>query len=980
MEMDSLVAKLNSLKETLEGDIKYDLITKTIYATDASDYKEQPVAVAWPKGVSDLRKILSFSSEEKIGVTIRAAGTSLAGQVVSSGIIADISRYMNRILEVNREEMWVRVEPGVVLDELNMYLRPYGLFFGPETSTSSRCNMGGMAGNNSCGSHSLVYGSTRDHTIELKTLLSDGSVANFGPVDKNTFDKKCRQDNLEGKIYRNIKEILDDPENQKSIREGYPDPRIPRRNTGYALDLLLDSEVFDSRSGKQFNFCRLLAGSEGTLAVTTEIKLNLVPLPPAFKTLVCVHHREREEAFQANLVVLKFKPTAVELTDDRILELTKDNLSQKNNRFFIDGEPGAIMMVEFARDSLEEVESVTAEMIKALKEAGYGYSYPVVRGSDMAKAWELRKAGLGVLGKMKGDGRTVSLVEDTAVRVEDLPAYMDDFARLLAVYGKDSVYHAHIGTGELHIRPVLNLKDPGDVELFRTIGIETARLVKKYRGSLSGEHGDGRLRGEFIPLILGEANYKLLKKLKASWDPENILNPGKIVDTPLMNTFLRYEPGMVTPEIETIYDFSSTEGIIRAAEKCNGSGDCRKSLKLGGTMCPSFMATMDEEKCTRARANILREFLSKTNSDPWDHREIYDILDLCLACKGCKSECPSGVDIAKMKSEYLQHWYDKHGVPLRTMLIAYISTFNRLGSFAPKFYNFFLKNKVLSGLLKKSIGFASERSIPLVYKTSLKKWIGKNLTRLNPAMPIGKLCLFVDEFTNYNDTEAGIAAIRLLTALNYKVEVAEHDLSARTFISKGLLRKARKIAVNNINALYDVINENLPLVGIEPSAILGFRDEYPDLVDDGLREKSKKIAGNSYMIDEFIANEFRAGRIKRESFTGNDLQIILHAHCQQKAVSSSACSIEMLSIPANYKVSEIPSGCCGMAGSFGYEKEHFELSKKIGDLVLFPEIRNSSSDVVVAAPGTSCRHHIKDGTGRTAKPPVVILFEALKYG
>jgi Fe-S oxidoreductase len=797
-------------------------------------------------------------------------------------------------------------------------------------------------------------------------------------MDNFAFEKKCRQDNLEGNIYRNIKDILDNSENKKSIREGYPDPRIPRRNTGYALDLLLDSELFDNKSGKKFNFCKLLAGSEGTLAVTTEIKLNLVPLPPAFKTLVCVHHKYREEAFRANLVALKFKPTAVELTDDRILELTKDNLSQKNNRFFLEGEPGAITMVEFARDSPEEVESVTDELINALKKAGYGYAYPVVRGKDMAKVWELRKSGLGVLGKMKGDGRTVSLVEDTAVRVEDLPAYMDDFAKLLAKYGKDSVYHAHIGTGELHIRPVLNLKDREDVGLFRTIGIETATLVKKYRGSLSGEHGDGRLRGEFIPIILGDANYRLLKNLKSSWDPYNILNPGKIVDTPLMNTYLRYEPGTVTPEIETVYDFSSTEGIIRAAEKCNGSGDCRKSVKLGGTMCPSFMATMDEDKCTRARANILREFLSRQDSDPWDHKEIYEILDLCLACKGCKSECPSGIDIAKMKSEYLQHWYDKHGVPLRTFLIAYITTFNKLGSSVPAFYNFFLKNKVLSGILKKTIGFAAERSIPLVYKTSLDRWVKKNLAGLNPARPVGSICLFVDEFTNYNDTETGIAAIKLLTSLNYEVRVAKHDLSARTFISKGLLRKARQIAENNINALAGVVSENLPLIGIEPSAILGFRDEYPDLVNPGLRVDAKRIAANSYLIDEFIANEYRAGRIKNESFNNKNLQILLHAHCQQKAVSSSACSFNMLSIPVNYKVREIPSGCCGMAGAFGYEKEHYELSKKIGDLVLFPEIRNSSNDIAVAAPGTSCRHHIKDGTGRIAKHPVVILYEALK--
>ena len=976
--MDSFITRLDNLKENLEGELKYDLITKTIYSTDASDYKEQPTAVAWPKGAPDIKKILLFASKENIGVTIRAAGTSLAGQVVGPGIIADISRYMTRILEVNTNERWVRVEPGVVLDELNMFLKPMGLFFGPETSTSNRCNIGGMVGNNSCGSHSLVYGSTRDHTLELKTILSDGSEAIFGPVDKSTFQQKCSQNNLEGKIYRNIRELLDNAENQRNIRDGYPDPRIPRRNTGYALDLLLDSEIFDNKSQNHFNFCRLLAGSEGTLAVTTEIKLNLVPLPPAYKTLVCVHHHNRDEAFKANLVALKFKPTAVELTDDRILELTKDNLSQKNNRFFLDGNPGAITMVEFARGSNEEVESVTREMIAAMKEAGYGYSYPVIRGGDMARAWELRKAGLGVLGKMKGDGRSVSLVEDTAVRVEDLPAYMDDFAKLLAKHGKDSVYHAHIGTGELHIRPVLNLKDPGDVELFRTIGIETARLVKKYRGSLSGEHGDGRLRGEFIPMILGEANYELLKKLKESWDPESILNPGKIIDTPLMNTFLRFIPGAPTPDLDTVYDFSSTEGIIRAAEKCNGSGDCRKSIRIGGTMCPSFMATMDEEDCTRARANILREFLGRTNSDPWNHKEIYEILDLCLACKGCKSECPSGVDIAKMKSEYLQHWYDKHGVPLRTLLIAYISTFNKVGSFIPGIYNFFLKNKTFSGLFKKSIGFAAERSMPLIGKTSLRKWIRKELDKLNPANPVRTIWLFIDEFTDFNDTETGIAAVRLLTTLGYSVKVAENDLSARTFISKGLLRKARKIAIRNINIFSDLIDENRPLIGIEPSAILGFRDEYPDLINGDLKEKSRKIAANSFLIDEFIANEFRAGRIMRESFTKGNLEILLHAHCQQKAVSSSACSIDMLSIPENYIVSEIPSGCCGMAGSFGYEREHYELSNKIGNLVLFPEIRNSSPEVIIAAPGTSCRHHIKDGTGRTAKHPVEILYEALK--
>lgn len=975
--MNSVSTKLDLLKENLEGDLKYDIVTRTIYSTDASDYKEMPVAVVWPKGISDLRKVLRFASEEKTGLTLRAAGTSIAGQVVTSGIVADISRYMNRIIEVNRDEKWVRVEPGVVLDELNIFLKPFELFFGPETSTSNRCNLGGMVGNNACGSHSLVYGSTRDHTIEIKALLSDGSEVLFGPVSRKTFNEKCDLDNLEGTIYRNIRDILSDTENRKSIKEEYPDPSIPRRNTGYALDLLLGTKVFEEGSDKQFNFCKLLAGSEGTLAITTEIKLNLEDLPPRHKALVCVHHKKRDEAFLANLIALKFNPAAVELTDDRILALTRDNLSQKENRFFIDGEPGAIMIVEFARNSEDEVNSVANDLINALKAAGYGYSYPVIRGKDMAKVWALRKAGLGILGNMKGDGRPVSLVEDTSVRVEDLPFYMEEFGEMLARYGKDSVYHAHIGTGELHLRPVLNLKDPDDVELFRTIALETARLVKKYRGSLSGEHGDGRLRGEFIPLMLGEHNYKLLKDVKKCWDPDNILNPGKITDTPSMNTQLRYKPGTITREIETIYDFSSTDGIIRAAEKCNGSGDCRKSVVFGGTMCPSFMATRDEECSTRARANLLREFLSKEDADPWNHKEVYNILDLCLGCKGCKSECPSGVDIAKLKSEYLQHWYDRHHVPLRTLLIAYITAFNRIGSFIPGIYNYFLGNKFFSGLLKKSIGFADRRSIPMIYRTSLRKWIKKNLSKLNPDNPHGTVCLFVDEFTNYNDTRTGIAAIKLLTSLNYRIVTVNHNISARTFISKGLLRKAGKISRKNISVLGEIINESLPLVGIEPSAILGFRDEYPDLAGAGLKEKAMKVAGNSYLIDEFIDKEYREGRIMRESFTSKNLEILLHAHCQQKAVSSSSPSISMLSIPENYRVKEIPSGCCGMAGSFGYEKEHYDLSQKIGELVLFPEIRNSSNDVVIAAPGTSCRHHIKDGTGRKAMHPVEILYEAM---
>jgi FAD/FMN-containing dehydrogenase/Fe-S oxidoreductase len=975
--MDSFYSRLDALSESLDGDLKYDSLTTTIYSTDASVYKERPLAVAWPRGVSDIRKLLSFAVQEGSSLTLRAGGTSLAGQVVSSGIIVDVSRFMNKILEIDRENRWARVEPGVVLDELNMQLKKYGLFFGPETSTSNRCNIGGMVGNNACGSHSLVFGSTRDHTIELKTVLSDGSEAIFGPVDKDTFGKKCKSHNLEGEIYRNIKDILEDKANQESIRKDYPDPKIHRRNTGYALDLLLNSDMFDERSERHFNFCNLLAGSEGTLAVTIEIKLNLVPLPPANKALVCVHLKKRDEAFRANLIALKYNPAAVEMMDSRILELTEGNLSQRSNRFFLEGKPGAILIVEFFRATKKEIDKDIAEMINEFRSAGYGYSFPIVSGKDIAKVWELRKAGLGVLANMKGDSKPVAVIEDTAVNAEQLPDYMADIEKMLSGYQKEAVFHAHIGSGELHLRPILNLKYESDVLLFRAIGLDTARLVKKYNGSLSGEHGDGRLRGEFIPIILGEHNYELLKRLKKIWDPKNLLNPGKIINTPVMNSCLRYTPGKSTPEISTIFDFSTTDGILKAAERCNGSADCRKSSKIGGVMCPSYMATLDEDKSTRARANVLREFLGD-KSDPWNHKEIHEILDLCLGCKGCKSECPSGVDIAKIKSEYLQHWYDRHGIPLRTMLIGYISHLNRIGSMAPSVYNFLISAGITSTLIKKITGFASGRSIPLMYEISLRKWIRKNISKINPQNPTGSVCLFIDEFTNYNDTETGIAAIRLLTMLNYRVVTADHYESARTFISKGMLRKASKVIRKNIQVLSGIISSELPLIGIEPSAILGFRDEYPELAGNDLKGKAEELAGNCYLVEEFIVRELRAGNIDRKWFTEEKASIFLHAHCQQKAIASSSSSIEMLSIPENYTVAEIPSGCCGMAGSFGYEKEHYELSNKVGELVLFPEIRQLPKETVVAAPGTSCRHHIKDGTGRTALHPAVILYGALK--
>ncbi|MBE0662029.1 MAG: FAD-binding protein [Bacteroidales bacterium] len=970
--------KLTELASKLKGDLFTDYPSRLLYATDASVYREVPLAVARPKDKEDIRTLIHFARKFNTSLIPRTAGTSLAGQVVGEGIVVDISKHMTKVLEINREEKWVRVEPGVILDEMNKLLEPLGLFFGPETSTSNRCMIGGMLGNNSCGAHSLVYGSTRDHTLSVKALLYDGTEVEFGALNQSEFEEKCEGSNLENSLYRQIREMLSANVNQEQILKGFPEKIIKRRNTGYAIDLLLDCEPFTS-NGPDFNFSRLLAGSEGTLAFFTEIKLNLVPLPPKEKALVCVHCLTLEEAFRGNLVALKHGPVAVELMDKVIIEQTANNIEQRKNRFFIQGNPAAILIIEFACATQEDLMDRITKMEQAMRELGYGYHFPVIRGKDIGKVWTLRKAGLGLLSNIPGDAKPVAVIEDTAVNPAFLPEYIAEFQELLKRFNLDCVYYAHIATGELHLRPVLNLKDPEYVELFRKLAYETALLVKKFKGSLSGEHGDGRLRGEFIPLMIGEHNYKLVQSVKEMWDPHNIFNPKKIVDNPPMNTSLRYEPGAEVREPETIFDFSDTLGILRAAEQCNGSGDCRKTEVIGGTMCPSYMGTRDEYTTTRARANILREFLTRSNkANPYDHQEIYDIMDLCLSCKACKAECPSSVDITKYKAEFLQHWYDANGIPLRTRAIAYITSLNKLAMILPGLYNGFVKNKFTSGLLKKFLGFATDRSMPLLGKTTLKQWARRNTPKLQN--PIGKVFLFADEFTNYNDIETGKAAIRLLSLLGYEVVIPKHVESGRTFLSKGLLRSARKKAIANVTMLKDIVSENTPLIGIEPSAILTFRDEYGDLLNGELKESAKALAKNALMFDEFIMREVEAGKIDSSIFTSEPRHVKLHGHCHQKALSTTGPTKAMLSLPAKYKVEEMKTGCCGMAGSFGYEKEHYDLSMKIGELVLFPEVRNSDNETIIAAPGTSCRHQIKDGTGKTALHPIEVLLNAVSKG
>jgi FAD/FMN-containing dehydrogenase/Fe-S oxidoreductase len=972
-------ADFGILKQSLDGEVFTDTVHLIAYATDASAYRETPVAVAYPKNVADIKKLIDFARAKKIPLIPRTAGTSLAGQVVGNGIVVDVSRYLNRILEINEAERWVMVEPGVVLDELNKILEKSELFFAPETSTSSRCMIGGMVGNNSCGAHSLVYGSTRDHLLEVHALLSDGSEVVFNNLNHGQFLQKCNQQNLEGSIYRQIHQLLSDKEIREEITLQYPDKSIRRRNTGYAMDLLMDSVPFCT-DGEDFSFCKLIAGSEGTLAFITKIKLNLVPLSPPVKGLVCVHLLSVPEALHANLIALKFKPVSIELMDKAIMDLSKESLGQSRNRFFIEGDPGAILIVEFAEESEDVLLQKSREMEQAMRQSGYGYHFPLVRGSDIKNVWDLRKAGLGVLSNYPGDAKPVSVIEDTAVSPDLLPEFISDLQQVLDRLQLSVVYYAHIATGEIHVKPVLNLKSETDVEKFRTVAYETALLVKKYKGSLSGEHGDGRLRGEFIPLMIGEKNYQLLKEIKHCWDPAAVFNPGKITDTPVMSRMLRYDTGLKNKEIASIFDFSKEQGMLRAIEKCNGSADCRKTEIMGGTMCPSYMATRNEKNTTRARANILREFLthsSKLNS--FDHSEIYEVMDLCLSCKGCMSECPSNIDMAKFKAEFLQHYYDANGSTLRSKLVADITSISRMGSVFPTVYNFFVSNKITARVVKSTLGFAEKRSLPKLHKCTLRQWFRRFEKQKNTSiLTKGKVWFFIDEFTKFIDCETGITAIKLLTHMGYNVCVPRHKQSGRTYLSKGFLRKAVTLANYNVAVLSKIISDNEPLIGIEPSAILTFRDEYAVLVSNELKQKAENLSKNCLLFEEFFMQEFSKGNINSDDFINAETLVKLHGHCHQKSIATIAATKQMLEIIPGIKVEEIKSGCCGMAGSFGFEKEHYEVSMQIGELVLFPEIRKSERNVIIAAPGTSCRQQIFDGTGRKARHPLEIMYSFLK--
>jgi FAD/FMN-containing dehydrogenase/Fe-S oxidoreductase len=958
---------LQALKSRLKGTLHLDALHKALYATDASVYRKTPLAVAVPKDLSDLQTLAAFAQEQRLTLIPRAAGTSLAGQCVGNGIVVDTSKHFTEILTLDPTAKTVTLEPGVIRDDLNRQLQPQGLFFGPNTSTSNRCMLGGMVGNNSSGSTSIKYGVTRDKVLALETVLSDGSVVTFSEITSDAFIQKTSLETLEGRIYKQLYEALSQEMVQQEIKKQFPKPDIHRRNTGYAIDALLDSDLFGGNNPK-INVAKLVCGSEGTLAFTTKITLQLEELPPQESVMVTSHFTSIQESMEAVVVAMKHDLYTCELMDKVILDCTKNNREQSPNRFFLKGDPQAILMLEVKADTKDHAAQKASVLIADLESHGFGYCHPKIFGADIDKVMDLRKAGLGLLGNIIGDKKAVACIEDTAVSLEDLPNYIKEFTQLMERYQQDAVYYAHAGAGELHLRPILNLKKKADVKLFREITTETAKLVKKYKGSFSGEHGDGIVRAEFIPLMIGEQNYKLLRQIKYTFDPDSVFNKGKIVDAFRMDDNLRYQIEREEPKVDTLFNFKDNEGILRFAEKCNGSGDCRKPSEAGGTMCPSYRATKNEKDTTRARANALREFL--TNSDKvnkFDHQELKEVFDLCLSCKACATECPSNVDVATLKAEFQYQYQEANGYSFRNKLFAKNADYAKLGSRFSGLTNWVLNTK----LSKTVMGIAQERSIPKIAAETLRYWFAKqNFKKQEKSVQ-----LFCDEFTNYYDVTVGKDAIILLETLGYSVSLVKHAESGRSLISKGFLKEAKQVANTNITIFKNLISKDLPLIGIEPSAILTFKDEYLRLADDEIA--AKEIASHTFTIETFLQQEFKNGNINETQFSSEEKTLKIHGHCHQKALTNASATFEVLTIPENYTATIYSSGCCGMAGSFGYEKEHYDISMQIGEESIFNKVRNTNLETEIAASGTSCRHQIFDGTQRIAKHPVTILREAL---
>ena len=953
------------LRRRVDGEVRFDPFSRVLYSTDASIYQMEPVGVVIPRGVEDVLAVMEVARDSGVPVLPRSGGTSLAGQTVNHAIVLDFSKYLDQMLEVNQEEHWARVQPGIVLDQLNRQLMSRGLMYAPDPTTASRACVGGGIGNNTCGSHSVIYGKTLDHVKELHTVLSNASQTHFRPLEARELEVKLSRDNLESDIYRGVRQIAQD--NSAEIESRYP--KIQRRISGYNLD--------DFLGDRPVNLSEIVVGSEGTLCVVTEAKINLVPRP----TMTCLsilHFKDIFESSEATMRVLEHNPSVVEVIDKMLLDRSRDSLGFAQNLSFIEGDPGAVLLVEFYGESEAELTSKMEALQADMARQGMGYAcVNLLSKAEQSNVWNIRKAGLGLLMSIHGDAKPLPFVEDTAVDPSKLAPFVRRFDEIVRSHGTEAGYYGHASVGCLHIRPLVSLKDSEGIARMVAIADEISDLVKEFGGSMSGEHGDGIVRGVWTEKMFGPQIYDAFRKLKQTFDPEGIMNPGKIIDCPPMTENLRYGPDYQTAAIATTLDFSADTDFAGAVEMCNGMGACRQH---GGVMCPSYLATRDEEHSTRGRANLLRAALSGDLPDgAMTSRRLYDALDLCLECKGCKSECPSGVDMAKLKYEFLENYYQSNPMPLRSKVFAHINRFSRWGSrFAP-FSNWAVASPVGRLLSRTLLGVHPQRRLPPFASRDFPSWFDSRVdshekTSAAPAPAVrNKVALFNDTFMNYNYPEIGIACVEVLEAAGFEVELVNAGCCGRPMLSKGLVKEAAQQARNNIGRLYALPEQGIPIVGCEPSCLLTLRDEYPELLQD---ERAQAVAQGSYLIDEFLAMLQDQGRLELD-FRDVGKKVMFHGHCHQKSLVGTASSLHVLGLPPGFQVELIDSGCCGMAGSFGFEKEHYDISMKIGDQALFPAINAKDSDWEVAVMGVSCRQQVEHGTGRRARHLVEVLRDAL---
>lgn len=950
------------LRGRVSGDVKFDPATRVLYSTDASIYQMEPVGVVIPRNVEDVLAVIEVANQTGVPVLPRAGGTSLAGQTVNHAIVTDFSKYLNQIIEVNKEEMWARVQPGIVLDDLNRQLAPYGLMYAPDPTTSSRACVGGGVGNNTCGAHSVIYGKTLDHIKELDVILSDGTQTHFQPLNAMELEAKLNGVGLESDIYRGVRCLAQ--ENVAEIEARFPN--IMRRVSGYNLDEFVTDSAF--------NMSKMIVGSEGTLCVVTEVKINLV-LRPTMTALAVVHFGDIFGASEAVQHILEHGPSSIEIMDRNVLERSRASTGLGNNMAFIEGSPGAILVVEFYGDTEAELTDKTTKLKDDMARLGHGYStVNMLDSSGQASVWAVRKQGLGLLMSMHGDAKPLPFVEDTAVDPGNMGDFVRRFDEIVRNHDTEAAYYGHASVGCLHIRPVVSLKNQEGVDKMVSIADEISDLVKDFGGTLSGEHGDGIVRGVWNEKMFGPDIYKLFQELKATFDPNGLMNPNKIIDTPAMDQNLRYGPDYRAVTQPSKLDFSIDTDFAGAIEMCNGMGACRK---LEGHMCPSYIATRDEEHSTRGRANLLRAAMSgKMPEITMTSKRLFEAMDLCLECKGCKAECESGVDMAKIKYEFLDQYHKANGTPLRNRVFGHINRLSAWGSRTAPFSNLMASNPIGKIMTQMVLGIHPKRNPPKFVRNTFAKWFkarGSSSGLAASVQATNTVVLLNDTYMNYNYPEIGRAAVALLEAAGLNVVLSGTQCCGRPMISKGLLDDATSNAIANVNQLYAYAEQGIPVIGCEPSCLLTFRDEYPELVRD---EKAKKVAANSFMIDEFLVKLQEDGKLKLD-LGKLEKKVLFQAHCHQKADMGTAVSMAALRLAPGYQVELVNAGCCGMAGSFGYEKEHYDISMKIGEESLFPAIRAKDSDWEIAVMGVSCRQQVADGTGRKARHLVEVLADAL---